>query len=68
MKPADELKKTLFRIHEKGYKAYQDIEGHYLFSQYELFVDRVQPDPFAPPSRVRVSISLKKWKIFSGKC
>jgi predicted ABC-class ATPase len=65
MKSADDLKKTLFRIHEKGYKAYQDIEGHYLFSQYELFVDRVQPDPYAPPSRVRVSISLKKWKIFS---
>jgi predicted ABC-class ATPase len=65
MKPADDLKKTLFRIHEKGYKAYQDIEGHYLFSQYELFIDRVQPDPFAPPSRIRVSISLKKWKVFS---
>lgn len=65
MKSADDLKKTLFRIHDKGYKAYQDIEDHYLFSQYELFVDRVQPDPFAPPSRVRTLISLKKWKIFS---
>jgi predicted ABC-class ATPase len=65
MKSADDLKKTLFRIHDKGYKAYQDIEGHYLFSQYELFIDRVQPDPFAPPSWVRAVISLKKWKIFS---
>ncbi|MBI5605656.1 MAG: ABC-ATPase domain-containing protein [Deltaproteobacteria bacterium] len=65
MKPADDLKKTLFRIHDKGYKAYQDIEGLYLFSQYELSIDRVQADPFAPPSRVRVIISLKKWKIFS---
>ena len=65
MKSADDLKKTLFRIHDKGYKAYQDIEGLYLFSQYELSVDRVQPDPFAPPSRVRAVISLKKWKIFS---
>jgi predicted ABC-class ATPase len=65
MKPADDLKKTLFRIHEKGYKAYQDIEGLYLFSQYELSIDRVQPDPFAPPSRVRAILSLKKWKVFS---
>jgi predicted ABC-class ATPase len=65
MKPADDLKKTFFRIHEKGYKAYQDIEGHYLFSQYELFVDRVQADPFAPPSRIRVLISLKKWQILA---
>ncbi len=65
MKSADDLKKTLFRIHDKGYKAYQDIEGLYLFSQYELSIDRVQPDPFAPPSRFRVILSLKKWKIFS---
>lgn len=65
MKPADDLKKTLFRIHEKGYQAYQDIEGHYLFSQYELFIDRVQADPFAPPSRIRVLISLKKWQILA---
>jgi predicted ABC-class ATPase len=65
MKSADDLKKTLFRIHDKGYKAYQDIEGLYLFSQYELSVDRVQPDPFAPPSRFRVILSMKKWKIFS---
>jgi predicted ABC-class ATPase len=65
MKPADDLKKTLFRIHDKGYKAYQDIEGHYLFPQYELFIDRVQPDPFAPPSRMRVAFSLKKWKVLS---
>jgi predicted ABC-class ATPase len=65
MKPADDLKKTLFRIHEKSYKAYQDIEGLYLFSQYELSIDRVQPDPFAPPSRIRAIISLKKWKIFA---
>jgi len=65
MKPADDLKRTLFRIHEKGYKAYQDIEGEYLFSQYQLVIDRVQPDPFAPPSRFRVLYSLKKWKIMA---
>lgn len=65
MKPADDLKRTLFRIHEKGYKAYQDIEGEYLFSQYQLVIDRVQADPFAPPSRLRVLYSLKKWKIMA---
>ena len=64
IKSADDLKKTLFRIHDKGYKAYQDIEGLYLF-QYELSVDRVRADPYAPPSRVRAIVSLKKWRIFS---
>jgi predicted ABC-class ATPase len=65
MKPADDLKRTLFRIHEKGYKAYQEIEGEYLFPGYQLVVDRVQPDPFAPPSRIRILFSLKKWKILA---
>ena len=65
MKPADDLKRTLFRIHEKGYKAYQDIEGEYLFPQYQLVIDRVQADPFAPPSRFRILYSLKKWKIMA---
>jgi predicted ABC-class ATPase len=65
MKPADDLKRTLFRIHEKGYTAYQDIEGEYLFPGYSLVIDRVQPDPFAPPSRLRIRYSLKKWKILA---
>ncbi|RPH87223.1 MAG: hypothetical protein EHM75_06045 [Desulfobacteraceae bacterium] len=65
MKPADDLKRTLFRIHEKGYKAYQDLEGEYLFPQYQLVIDRVQADPFAPPSRFRILYSLRKWKIMA---
>jgi predicted ABC-class ATPase len=30
-----------------------------------LVIDRVQADPFAPPSRFRVLYSLKKWKIMA---
>lgn len=51
-----DLFRTLNRIDRKGYKAYKDIEGAYSGDEYELFVDYVQGDPFAAPSRLRVRV------------
>lgn len=48
------LKSTLDRIDNKGYGAYKDLEGSYDFGSFTLHVDKVQRDPFAPPSLVRV--------------
>ncbi|TCJ20520.1 ATPase [Rubrobacter taiwanensis] len=48
------LKAILSRIDRKGYGAYKDLQGSYDFGQFTLFVDKVQRDPFAPPSLVRV--------------
>src|ERR671938_443505 len=45
---------TLDRIDRKGYGAYKDLQGSYDLKEFTLFVDRVQRDPFAPPSLVRV--------------
>ena len=45
---------TLDRIDRKGYGAYKDLQGSYDLREFDLFVDRVQRDPFAPPSLVRV--------------
>ena len=45
---------TLDRIDRKGYGAYRDISGSHNFDSFTLFVDRVQRDPFAPPSLIRV--------------
>ena len=50
------LKETLLRIDGKGYKAYKDIKGAYVFPAYQLFIDHVQGDPFALPSRARVRV------------
>ena len=44
----------LDRIDRKGYGAYKDLQGSYDLGPFTLFVDRVQRDPFAPPSFVRV--------------
>src|SRR3712207_4583279 len=48
------LRSTLDRIDRKGYGAYKDLQGSYNLREFDLFVDRVQRDPFAPPSLVRV--------------
>ena len=48
------LRSTLDRIDRKGYGAYKDISGPHDFDSFTLFVDRVQRDPFAPPSLIRI--------------
>jgi predicted ABC-class ATPase len=45
---------TLARIDRRGYGAYKDLSGSHDFGPFVLFVDRVQRDPFAPPSLIRV--------------
>ena len=48
------LRSILDRIDRKGYGAYKDLQGSYDLPGFTLFVDRVQRDPFAPPSLIRV--------------
>lgn len=48
------LTKTLDRIDRKGYGAYKDLVGAHEFDGFTLYIDRVQRDPFAPPSLIRV--------------
>ena len=48
------LRAKLDRIDRKGYGAYKDLTGSHDLGPFTLYVDRVQRDPFAPPSLVRV--------------
>lgn len=59
MRTAADLKRILHKIDGRGYKAYKDIEGEYDYGYYTLFVDHVQGDPFASPSKVRVLVHQK---------
>jgi predicted ABC-class ATPase len=52
--PLQRLRSTLDRIDRKGYGAYKDLTGSHDFDTFTLFVDRVQRDPFAPPSLIRI--------------
>jgi len=54
MQTLDDLLHHLQRLDGKGYKAYKDIAGTYDAGDFELWIDHVQGDPFAAPSRVRV--------------
>lgn len=56
MKNFKNLETILKDIDGLGYKAYGDIRGSFEFSNFVLSIDHVQGDPFAPPSRVRVSV------------
>lgn len=51
-----ELRHRLQRIDGAGYKAYQDLRGEYRCERFMLFIDHVQGDPFASPSRIRVRV------------
>ncbi|MGC1307209.1 MAG: ABC-ATPase domain-containing protein [Phormidesmis sp.] len=51
------LQKQLLNLEGRSYKEYKGIKGHYEFSDFELKIDSVQGDPFATPSRIRVSIT-----------
>ncbi|MCA1688005.1 MAG: ABC-ATPase domain-containing protein [Actinobacteria bacterium] len=48
------LQSTLDRIDRRGYGAYKGLSGSYDLKEFTLFIDRVQRDPFAPPSLVRL--------------
>jgi len=51
-----QLKQTLNQLDGRNYKAYHDIKGEFQFDQFTVFVDHVQGDPFAKPSRIRVRV------------
>ncbi|CDO02798.1 putative ATPase of the ABC class [Oceanobacillus picturae] len=55
-----DLIQQLKRIDNKGYRAYKDLHGKYSFPDFDLFLDYVQGDPFASPSRLRIMIPKQK--------
>ncbi|RMH06095.1 MAG: ATPase [Nitrospirae bacterium] len=52
----EQLRHTLARLDGRGYKAYKDIEGAFRHERFVLFIDHVQGDPFASPSKIRVRV------------
>ncbi|PFH33181.1 putative ATPase [Besnoitia besnoiti] len=50
------LRAELQRLEGKPYPAYKDLTGEWQLEEFQLFIDKVQSDPFAPPSRFRLRI------------
>ncbi len=60
----DDLEDELRRIDGRGYRAYRDIRGAWTDGAgFTLFVDHVQADPFASPSRVRIRLDAEEHGI-----
>ena len=57
MKSLNDLRQHLARIDRRGYKAYKDIQGEYDGEWFSLYIDHVQGDPFAAPSKIRVRVN-----------
>ncbi|MCF7811606.1 ABC-ATPase domain-containing protein [bacterium] len=50
MKPNELLKQQLQRLNSTDYGAYQSLKGGWSFPKYQLIIDRIPKDPYAPPS------------------
>ena len=59
MADAQTLERTLRAIDRRGYKSYQSIRGDYDYPTFRLFIDHVQVDPFAGPSRIRARVDQR---------
>jgi len=58
MNDQKELDKALSVMDGKPYPAYKAIKGGYGYQDYEIWIDHVQGDPFAIPSKIRVRIPI----------
>jgi predicted ABC-class ATPase len=58
MQNQNELVRVLTKMEGKPYPAYKAIKGGYQYQDYEIWIDHVQGDPFAIPSKVRVRIPI----------
>ncbi len=58
MKDQKELFRILSGMDNKPYPAYKSIKGRYQYQDYQIWIDHVQGDPFAIPSKVRVRIPI----------
>jgi len=52
----EDLRTVLHRIDGRGYKAYRDVRGRWEQPDFALYIDRVQGDPFAAPSKLRLRV------------
>jgi predicted ABC-class ATPase len=52
----NDLRQQLLQLDARSYKAYKSIQDSYNFPEFTLIIDRIQGDPFATPSQLRVQI------------
>ena len=53
---SQDLRQQLLQLDARSYKAYKSLQNSYNFPEFTLVIDRIQGDPFATPSQIRVQI------------
>lgn len=56
----DLLTSILKKLEKQNYRAYQKIKGQYDFGDFTLYIDHIQPDPYASASRLRAT---RAWSL-----
>ncbi len=57
------LQKTIASFNGKSYKLYKSLKNTYQFNTFTLKFLKIQSDPFAPPSIIRITTNTKIWGI-----
>lgn len=60
MRSSEALRSTLRGIDHRSYPAYKSLAGEYDFGTYKLYIEHVQGDPFAAPSRLSARVPREK--------
>lgn len=56
----DQLIAKLKKLEKQNYRAYQQIKGQYDFTDFDLYIDHIQSDPYASASRFR---AFRAWSL-----
>ena len=56
MNTEHDLQQSLTALDGRGYASYKQLRGSYSLGSYQLRIDKVQVDPFAPPSLMRLRL------------
>ncbi|MDR7535609.1 MAG: ABC-ATPase domain-containing protein [Armatimonadota bacterium] len=63
MLPSDRLRDKLIVANNKPFGAYQDLIGAYRFDRFVLYLEAIQPEPMAGPTRGRVRVDQAEAQI-----
>ncbi len=59
----NDLLRRIKNLAGRGYKQYRTLKGCYAFSRFFLELEHIQADPFASPSRVKVTVPAQEARL-----
>lgn len=60
VRPINSLTPQLHRLDGKDYAAYQSLQGSYAYNRFQLHIDQIPKDPYAPPGTGAFRVSVPR--------